>query len=664
MPRTDKSRIDPDAAPLTSSQLSRLAQVANIDTTDFKGASIRELNEKLKWQINPAIFFMQQVCGRVVKTDPVTGQDLPVPFATVHVYDTDCSFFGLFPVESPWAWFFPFSCRREEIATVTTDECGNFCVWIPRFEIDWIMRWRRHFYCYPRLFTKPTLADILEHFRVTPELPPFRHPIPEPDPPPFVLQNGGKAFERVTQLVGAKSAQRLATAEQMLTAGNVRSLSTELLKQAAFDEPKAPPIPGEFTELFQRGGIEAVAKQYRLDVKQLQDLDLRRWVGPFLRWECHTVYFPEIHPILDVPDVTFEVTQDVNGDGVQETIYSEGFFDVRWNDTDIDDVVLHASAIAVTGLNCDSVPPLGPCGTPEIQTVDILPIDPTFINPATGYGIMPNRPIPDADATAPLAGTLRFFGCVEFEGARFYRIMYSYNGAAPLPFTDKFYLWDEVAEVPVPVEFNDGWYPITYPFLNPNISLLYRNLLLELPPAARGEYEITLELADAGKNLIPAATAAPFKIYVDNTGPQGSFTKLEYSFSPITLSSTGLTELSFDCPIIRRPAGAMVYVRLTYEVSAFHLYTAGVSGAGCDNTPLALTGNTSFHYSNPFDNFATGKVISTIPADEGAYSFFLSANTRAFYPALETTTTMGTPHINAPIGGVYDKVAIAIVDAC
>jgi hypothetical protein len=664
MERVPKNRLDPDAVPLTPSQLTRLSQVADINVEEIRGASVRDLTDKLKWKINPALFFMQQVCGKVVKTDPVTGLDLPVPFATVHVYDTDCSFLGLFPVESPWAWFFPYFCRREEIATVTTDECGNFCVWIPRFEIDWILRWRRRFYCYPRLFVKPSLSDILEHFKVLPEQPVFRHPIPEPDPAPFMLTNGGKAFQRVQQLVGPTSAQRLAVSEQMLMAGNMRSRSSELLERQAFTEPKAPPVPRELAEVYQRGGIEGIAKQYKLPVEQLKDLDLRRWVGPFLRWECKTVFFPEIHPIIDVPDVTFEVTQDVNADGVQEVIYSEGFFDVRWNDTNIPDVTLHASPIAITGLDCDHVPTLGPCGIPELQTIDILPISAALIAPATGYGIMPNRPLPDADSTAPLAGTLRFFGCVDFDGARFYRILYSYNGGTPIPFTNTFNLWDEVAEVPVPVTFSDGWYPITYPFVNPNISLLYRNLLLELPPAARGEYVLTLELGDAGKNLIPAATAAPVKIYIDNTGPNGSFTKLEYSFSPITLTTPGLPELSFGCPIIRRPVGSTVYLRLSYEVSAFHLFTAGVSGAGCDNTPLTLTGETSFHYSGLFDNVATGKVLATIPADEGAYSFDLSANSRAFYPALETTTTLNIPHINAPIGGVYDHVAIAIVDEC
>ncbi len=38
-----------------------------------------------------------------------------------------------------WWWFWPIFCNREEIATTMTDECGKFCVWIPRWDIDRIL---------------------------------------------------------------------------------------------------------------------------------------------------------------------------------------------------------------------------------------------------------------------------------------------------------------------------------------------------------------------------------------------------------------------------------------------------------------------------------------------------------------------------------------------
>jgi hypothetical protein len=38
------------------------------------------------------------------------------------------------------------------------------------------------------------------------------------------------------------------------------------------------------------------------------------------------VLVPEWVPLVDVPDITFRVTQDVDGDGDEETIYSEGYY--------------------------------------------------------------------------------------------------------------------------------------------------------------------------------------------------------------------------------------------------------------------------------------------------------------------------------------------------
>jgi hypothetical protein len=61
----------------------------------------------------------------------------------------------------------------------------------------------------------------------------------------------------------------------------------------------------------------------------LDKLDMTKFRGPFRR--CIDIVVPEWQVIVDVPDITFRVTQDTNGDGTEETIYAEGFFDVRWN---------------------------------------------------------------------------------------------------------------------------------------------------------------------------------------------------------------------------------------------------------------------------------------------------------------------------------------------
>ncbi len=54
---------------------------------------------------------------------------------------------------------------------------------------------------------------------------------------------------------------------------------------------------------------------------------------------------PEWEFIADVPDITFRVTQAVDLDGDEETIYSERFFDVRWNSGDIPPVSITVAVI-------------------------------------------------------------------------------------------------------------------------------------------------------------------------------------------------------------------------------------------------------------------------------------------------------------------------------
>src|SRR5512147_1777152 len=146
MPRTRVTTVQeaPDQRRLSSIQVRRLSSQADIEAKELQSFSIATAAEKLKWKVDPALFLFRKICGRVVKKDPVTGEEYPVPFATVHVEDTDCTLISYFPKPWPWGWHFPLHCHREELATAKTDKCGNFCVWIPRFDIDWILYWRKH----------------------------------------------------------------------------------------------------------------------------------------------------------------------------------------------------------------------------------------------------------------------------------------------------------------------------------------------------------------------------------------------------------------------------------------------------------------------------------------------------------------------------------------
>ena len=109
---TQNSSAPPDRAPLSAIQAERFSQLTGIAVEKIQGHSIAQLSEAYKWQIDPNYFLFRRICGQVVKKDPASGQDLPVPFCTVCVFDTDCDFLGLFPRALPWAW-----CCKKGLAT-------------------------------------------------------------------------------------------------------------------------------------------------------------------------------------------------------------------------------------------------------------------------------------------------------------------------------------------------------------------------------------------------------------------------------------------------------------------------------------------------------------------------------------------------------------------
>jgi len=201
----------PDQMKLTARQAARLSKVSGVAVEQIKGHTIADLANKLRWHVDPNLFLFRQICGQVVKTDPGTGIDLPVPFATVNVYDTDCDFLGYFPLDLPWAWFFPLFCEREFLGSTIADECGKFCVWIPRFDIDWILRWRLEWDCDPIFWIKPSIWDILRHL----ELIPVPYPGP-PDPGPIrigeLMKENGRPLQKIIELLGPERGTQLQVA--------------------------------------------------------------------------------------------------------------------------------------------------------------------------------------------------------------------------------------------------------------------------------------------------------------------------------------------------------------------------------------------------------------------------------------------------------------------
>lgn len=97
------SEVLPDQLKLGALQAERLGALNDVHAKELVGLTVAQISDKLRFKIDPRHLFFRKVCGVVVKTDPVTGVDLPVPYANVHVEDTDCSLLGYFPAHAKWA---------------------------------------------------------------------------------------------------------------------------------------------------------------------------------------------------------------------------------------------------------------------------------------------------------------------------------------------------------------------------------------------------------------------------------------------------------------------------------------------------------------------------------------------------------------------------------
>ena len=600
--------------------------------------------DELRWRIDPHLLLFRRVCGQVVKRNAGTGELEGVPNATVHVEDTDCSFHIFSPPGWPmWSWFFPFKCKREVIATARTDQCGHFCVWIPRWEIDWILKWRKARICFPYLY-RLRLRDYLERIlkpdltprppRVRPPRPPEDLPVPQPIPGPDPVPLRSRmtsalkqpdVIARLREVTGDAVANRVAALAARADFGmESKMLDAELATPVI---PLPPPVPTEKGELV-----------YQEDLRERFDrIDFDRWVGPFRR--CIDVAFAVWTPVFDVPDITFKVTQDVDGDGTEEVIYSEGFFDVRWDEGPMADVVIEAFANAVSSPICEG-PEVGPCPKPAIVTAGLMSLQAPHFDVATGYAKFVNRPraggistgARSGTTTAPMWATVQLHGCHRFPNAAFYRLTYKYGGAGSFQPVLGETWWAPRLSGGAPIHIapdSDGWYPIL-----PAADLVFPYWLLNWRTwlYANGRYEMKLEIGNAAKAVIDTSGTVPFRI--DNTRPNATFTQLRWRL----FGTGGWLPLPDACPVIRRPAGNDIEIEVSCETSAAHFRNALLFGAGCDGTALAQLDTADKYdrwHTGPSDNSwtTTGRFLVAGSAENGAYTFGLDSYGRAFNPA-------------------------------
>lgn len=655
---------NPDQIKLSPIQAKRLGAMSDLPSKELAGLTVSEISQKFNFRIDPVLLLFRKVCGKVVKKDPITGIEYPVPYATVQVEDTDCSFLGFFPVKAKWAWYFPFKCHREVIATAKTDECGNFCVWIPRWDIDWVFRFRHERFCFPIIFERPSLRDLLD------ELIPPRIPFPQPDPGPIGPRPGpgpdpsplqrfdrGRLIRQIEDQLGPEVAKSLDQAGSQAAFGMKNVELTAVLESPAFDQQIPPPFP---KELRVGGGnakgasaIETVrssmASRLRLDARALERFDLRSFIGPFKR--CFDVFIPEWVPIIDVPDITFRVTQDTNGDGVEEVIFSEGYFQVRWDAGPIGNIKISANPNALAGKECGGDPV--PCGnTPAIVLAGRMPVVnvPMIYDPINGYALRPNRPhpsglfadpLPNPNAASPFMGAVSLFGCNKTDPkATHYRIVYKYSSDGvtfPATFSPFVGLTWPLFRLDAggnpqwhyPTPDAQGWYPIALP-AGPN-PFLPQDLLLDWPTYAfaNGRYILKLEVGTGGAATSSSAEVA---FNIDNSSPKGPIT-VEWR----KVGGGAFQQLVPPCPLVRRGVVPVdIEFRVTLDASATHLRSAELNAGDCGGGSFVFVSGTTEHWhTDPFlDNSEILQAIFRLPsaALEGTYSFSAEVASRAFNP--------------------------------
>ena len=63
----------PDQIPLTTLQAARLSALTGVAAKELVGVRPVDLAARLRWIIDPHLFFYRRICGRVVNRDPVTA---------------------------------------------------------------------------------------------------------------------------------------------------------------------------------------------------------------------------------------------------------------------------------------------------------------------------------------------------------------------------------------------------------------------------------------------------------------------------------------------------------------------------------------------------------------------------------------------------------------
>ena len=260
-------------------------------------------------------------------------------------------------------------------------------------------------------------------------------------------------------------------------------------------------------------------------------------------------------------------------------------------------------------------------------------------------------------------------GCHRILGATNHRLVYDFTGTdgttqTAVPFTGVHW-WAARLTAGGPYEFTpdpQGWYTA-----DPTVTLTMPDQLLnwETWRYPDGRYDVWLELADAAKNLIAASPKVAFDI--DNSSVSATFLEVAWDTS---LGGAFAHVLPDVCPIIVRPAGADLYLRVRWAVSAKHLLTASLGASGCGGgapqvlEPPDSPAPSSHWHTNPGDNSftRTGIVRSPSGAPPGCYDLAIDAWGRQFNPAGDGGGPAANWLIDSFYTGTFPRRGIAVID--
>jgi hypothetical protein len=463
----------------------------------------------------------------------------------------------------------------------------------------------------------------------------------------------------------------------------------------------APPISQEHRRIYSKQGNHALAASVGVSAalsERLPRLAVERgvYIGPFRR--CIDIFIPEWSLVRDVPDITFRVTQDVDGDGIEETIYDESYFDVRWNAGSIPSVTLETSQIAVSipASTCD-VPDIV-CADPAIVLAGLMPVQnpaaptPAYVDAAFGTATRVNRPhttgamsealsVTDT-GSAPFCWDLQLRGCNRKDGAKYYRLNYRFRASgsgtlsAAVPFTGL--SWQQVRWIGTPGQLDtlmvtpdaNGWYEI----LSPSDGWMDPHLLVNWPTRSYqdGTYDVQMEFADAAKVSMGAATNTS-RFRVDNAAPVPT---LDVAWRIV--GAPVWNPMPPGCKLVKRSPGDTIEFKVAVSATLSHLRSAELSSSGCGGVRPARTsmlpalwessadqGDMKHWHATSTDNSVVETVVFELSAaaEPGVYGFTFAAYSRAFNPAGGDGGFTADYFYDPNTIWDYRQVSFAVIDA-